>query len=224
MGQGQVKPVEAKVEALADFPVPSGKRQLMRFLGMAGYYRKFCNNFSVIAEPLTNLLGKRVNFIWTDICQKSFEKLKAILKSAPVLLAPRFNKEFKLAVDSSDVGAGSVLLQEDSVDHPVCYYSKKFNKHQRNYSTVEKECLSLILVLQHFEVYLASSVAPIVIFTDHNPLTFIHKMKNRGNFEDHIFLKAQCLARILQHVSPLTMAAFCCNSLLHTLPYKIFDN
>ena len=47
----------------------------------------------------------------------------------------------------------------------------------------------------------------------------------RGNFVDHIFLKAQCLARILQHVSPLTMAALSCNSLLHiTLPYKIFEN
>ena len=46
----------------------------------------------------------------------------------------------------------------------------------------------------------------------------------RGNFVDHIFLEAQCLARILQHVSPLTMAALSCNSPLHTLPYKIFDN
>ena len=46
----------------------------------------------------------------------------------------------------------------------------------------------------------------------------------RGNFADHIFLEAQCLARILQHVSPLTMAALSCNSLLHTLPSKIFDN
>ena len=46
----------------------------------------------------------------------------------------------------------------------------------------------------------------------------------RGNFVDHIFLEAQCLERILQHVSPLTMAAVSCNSLLHTLPYKIFDN
>ena len=73
MGQGQVKPVEAKVEAISDFPVPTGKRQLMRFLGMAGYYRKFCNNFSVIAEPLTNFtsamqwhLSPRKR-IWDDI-------------------------------------------------------------------------------------------------------------------------------------------------------------
>ena len=169
--------------AVSDIPVPSGKRQLMRFLGKAGYYRKFCYNFSVIAEPLANLLGKRVKFIWTDNCQKSFEKLKAIRKSAPVLLAPSFDKEFKLVVDASDVVAGSVLLQEDDngVDHSLCYYSKMFNKHQRNYSTIEKECLSLILALQHLEVYLASSVAPIVIFTDHNSLTFIHKMKTRTN-------------------------------------------
>ena len=86
-----------------------------------------------------------------------------------------------MAVEASDVGAGSVLLQEDDngVDHPVCYFSKKFNKHLTNNSTIEKECISLILALQHFEVYLASSLAPIVIFSDHNPLTFIHKMKNK---------------------------------------------
>ena len=53
-----------------------------------------------------------VKIIWTDNCQRSFKKLKAILKSAPVLLAPIFDKEFKLAIDASDVGAGSVLLQE----------------------------------------------------------------------------------------------------------------
>ena len=132
MGQCRVKPMEPKVEAVSDFLLPSGKSQLMHFLSMAGYYRKFCNNFSIIAEPLTNLHGKRVKFVWTDNCQKSFEKFKAILKSAPVFLAPSFDKEFKLAVNASDVGASSVLLQVDDtgVNHPVCYYSKKFNKHQ----------------------------------------------------------------------------------------------
>ena len=140
MGQGKTKPVEAKVEAISDFPVTTVKRQLMRFLCMAGYYRKFCTNFSIIAEPLTNLLGKRVKYICTNDCQNVFDKLKAILKSAPVLLAPSFDEEFKLVVDTRDVGAGSVLLQEDDnvVDNPVCYYSKKFSKHQRNDSTIEK--------------------------------------------------------------------------------------
>ena len=170
------------MKAISDFPVPTYKRQLMRFLGMARYYRKVCHNFSVIVEPLTNLLGKRTKYVWNNDCQKSFDKLKAILKSAPVLLAPHFDREFKLAVDASDVGAGSVLLQKDSngVDYPVCYFSKKFNKHQRNYETIEKECLSLVLALQHFEVYIRSSATPIVVFSDHNQLTFIHKMKNNN--------------------------------------------
>ena len=120
-----------------------------------------------------------MRFKWD--CQNAFDKLKPILRSEPVLLAPDFNKEFKLAVVASDVGAGGVLLQEDDsgVDHPVCYFSKKFNKHQKSYYTVEEECLSLILALQLFEVYLTSSSSPIVVFSDHNPLTF-NKMKNKN--------------------------------------------
>ena len=72
-------------------------------------------------------------------------------------------------------------MQEDGngVDHLVSYFSKKFNKHQKNYSTIEKECFPLILALQHFEVYLTSSSSPTVVFSDHNPLIFIHKIKKQ---------------------------------------------
>ena len=152
----------------------------MRFLGMAGYYRKFCPNFSTIAEPLTRLLSKRVKFTWSPECERAFQKLKAILESSPVLVAPNFSKLFKLVVDASEVASGSALLQEDQVgvDHPVCYFSKKFNKSQLNCSTIEKECLALVLAIKHFEVYLSSSSLPICVFSDHNPLVFINKMKN----------------------------------------------
>ena len=85
----------------------------MRFHGMVGNYRKFCNTFSVIAEPLTNLLGKRMGFKWTSDCQNAFDILfKAILRSKPDLLAPNFNKEFKLAIDASDIGAGGVARSQ----------------------------------------------------------------------------------------------------------------
>ena len=80
MGHGQVKPVEAKVEAISDFPIPSGKRQLMRFLGIARYYRKFCINFSIIAEPLTNLLGKRFKFVWTVIVRCLMKSFRSYFK------------------------------------------------------------------------------------------------------------------------------------------------
>ena len=87
-----------------------------------------------------------------------------------------------MAVDASDVAAGAVLLQEgkDGVDHPICYFSRKFNQHQRNYSTVEKEYLALILALQHFEVYVSSSSLPVIVYSDHNPLVFLHKLKSKN--------------------------------------------
>ena len=97
-------------------------------------------------------------------------------------MAPNFGYPFKLAVDASDFAAGAVLLQEDEVgiDHPVCYYSRKFNRCQRNYSTVEKECLALILALQHFEVYVGSG-SPVTVYSDHNPLVFADRIKNKTN-------------------------------------------
>lgn len=91
MGQGLVKSVNSKVSAIINFPVPDCKRQLKCFLGMAGYYRKFCSDFSTVSEPLTQLLKKNVKFLGSDECQGSFDKLKAILKSAPGLSAPDFD-------------------------------------------------------------------------------------------------------------------------------------
>ena len=95
-----------------------------------------------------------------------------------MLSAPNYNCHFKLAVDASNIGAGSVLLQEDENDHSVCYFSKEFNASQMNYSTIEKVCLSLILAVPHFEVYLTSSSLPIVVYSDHNPISFINKKNN----------------------------------------------
>ena len=180
VGRGQVKPVHSKVEAILSFPPPVTRRGLMRFLGMAGYYRSFCKNFSAVAAPLTDLLSPKVRYKWSPSCQHSFDSVKALLTNAPVLAAPAFERPFKLAVDACDTGAGAVLLQDgdDGVEHPVSYYSKKFNRHQRVYSTVEKEALALILALKHFEVYVGSSSEPTLVYTDHNPLVFLNQMRN----------------------------------------------
>ena len=70
-----------------------------------------------------------------------------------------------------------MLLQDDpnGVEHPVCFFSKKFDKHQKNYSVVEKEALALVFALKHFETYLSGS-GTIQVFTDHNPLVFLQRM------------------------------------------------
>ena len=87
--------------------------------------------------------------MWTPNCQAAFEKIKAVLLMAPVLCAPDFSKLFKLFVNASDIAVEGVLLQEDnhSIDHPVCYFSRKFDSHQRHYSMCEKETLALSLSL-----------------------------------------------------------------------------
>lgn len=151
----------------------------MRFLGMVGFYRGFCQNFSTVAAPLTNLRDK-IKFEWTSVCQRAFEDVKSLLTVSPILVAPRLDKPFKLQVDASNVGAGAVLLQtsEDGVDCVVGYFSRKFNAYQLNYSVIEKEALALIWSLIHFEVYVGSGGGPLVVFTDHNPLTFLHSLQN----------------------------------------------
>ncbi|XP_072180990.1 uncharacterized protein [Diadema setosum] len=124
--------------------------------------------------------------------ETAFNRLKAVLMSDPVLEAPNFETPFQLAVDASDVGVGAVLLQknESGLLKPVSYFSKKLNRHQRRYSTIEKECLGLVLTVQHFEVYLSNS-PEVTVYTDHNPLTFLERFrsKNQRLFRWSLFLQ-----------------------------------
>ena len=182
VGQGEIRPVKAKVEAVLNYPAPRTRKELLRFLGMAGYYRRFCQNFSQVCAPLTELLKKNRPYNWETDQQQAFQRVKVILMNEPVLAMPDFQKAFKICVDASDIGAGAVLQQEDArgIDHPICYYSRKFDKHQQNYSTVEKETFALILTLQHCMVYLNTTVKPIIVYTDHNPLVFVNKMRNQN--------------------------------------------
>ena len=129
VGQGMIKPIKAKVDAVERIPTPRTRKELQRFLGTVRYYMKFFQNFSAVASPLTNLLANTVKYVWSEITEKlnGFSKIKAILISEP------------------QVG-------EDEIDHPISYFSKKFDMHQRNYFTIEKECLAFIpeLSFQHW--------------------------------------------------------------------------
>jgi hypothetical protein len=202
VGNGKVKPVTAKVEAVVNFSTPACKKELMIFLGMAGYYRKFCPNFSSIAYPLTNLLCKNSKCLWGESCQNAFEQIKAILSVSPVLSSPDFGKPFMLQINASDVGCDGVLLQKDSdfVSHLIAYFSKKFDKCQRNNSTIEKECLAILLSLQHFDVYVNSCAFPIVIFTDHNPLVFLQRMQNKNQRLMRWSLALQSYNVVIKHI------------------------
>ena len=182
VGYGKVLPKESNIQAILDFPIPKTRKNIRQFIGLAGYYRKFVLNFSDIVCPLTNLLKKNVNFNWDDSCDISFNKLKSILISHPVLTSPNFSRDFELSIDASDTGIGAMLCQKDDLgeSHPVAFFSKKLNEPQRKYSTIEKETLALIAALNHFEVYVTSNPGPLVIYTDHNPLKFLNRFQNKN--------------------------------------------
>lgn len=179
VGHGTVSPPSAKVEAINNFPPPTTKKGLQRFLGMIGYYRRFIKGLSTLLSPLTALLGKDVKYRWTDACQEAFNSVKILLSSAPILHAPDFKKPFILATDASDVGVGAVLIQldEQGIEHPVSYFSKKLDNAQRNYSVIERELLAIVLALQHFHVYLPSYGPQVKVYSDHHPLQFLNKFK-----------------------------------------------
>jgi len=97
------------------------------------------------------------------------------LASRPILKPPNYDLPFQMAVDASDVAIEACLFQTvDGIEHPICYLSKKLNKHQRKYSTVEKEAFGLFFATRACSVYFGTS--PVVVYTDHSPLQFLQRM------------------------------------------------
>ncbi len=120
------------------------------------------------------MLRKDKKFAWTNECECSFQEIKRQLSESPVLLIADYNKPFILYVDASSEGVGAALMQEDNgVQKPVCYFSKKLNDTQRRYSTSDRETLALVLAVRAFRTYLSVGN---VVYTDHEPLKFIAKM------------------------------------------------
>lgn len=146
---------------------------------MVGFYRRFCPNLASIATPLTRLTSGNVKFQWDENCQTAFNSLKDFLINEPVLKSPDFSLPFVLHVDACETGTGAVLLQPqlNGILHPVCYHSSQLKPHQRSYSTVEKELLGIINALQKYQCYLYG-VEPILVYTDHNPLVFLHRVRH----------------------------------------------
>src|SRR4051812_35284982 len=117
-------------------------RRIRSFLGLAGYYRRFIENFSKIARPMTAQLKKDKKFEWTDECEVSFQELKQRLVSAPVLCLPDINKDFQVYCDASRQGLGGVLMQDGQV---VCYASRQLKQHEKNYPPHDLELCLLFM-------------------------------------------------------------------------------
>ena len=131
-----VCPTLKNVLAVKEFPCPTSVKEVKRFLGLANFYRRHLQNVGIICRSLIALTrkdkqtGQPVKFKWSTQCEKSFQKIKEMLISSPVLVPPDLDKEFFLWVDASEDGFGAIMEQngEDGLRYPVAYASRATNE------------------------------------------------------------------------------------------------
>jgi hypothetical protein len=132
-------------------------------MGLAGYYKRFIKGFSKIAHLITSLQKKGVKFQWTVDCEKSFQHLKKLLTSAPIIRIGDPNEDFMVCTDACKEGLGGVLSQNGFV---VCYKSIKLKDHERKYATHDLELASIVHDLNKWRNYLMGKRFELRI--DHN--------------------------------------------------------
>ncbi|XP_075096435.1 uncharacterized protein LOC142174524 [Nicotiana tabacum] len=140
-----------KIEAVQNWPRPTTPTKVHSFLGLAGYYRRFVENFSSIAALMTKFTHKAVKFQWSDACERSFHELKKHLTSALVLTLPEGSEGYVVYCDAYRVRLGCVLMQHGKV---IAYASRQLRKHEHNYPTHDIELVAIIFALKIWHHYL----------------------------------------------------------------------
>ncbi|GJU98558.1 reverse transcriptase domain-containing protein [Tanacetum coccineum] len=161
----------AKVDVIAKLPHPTTVKGVRSFLGHAGFYRRFIQDFSKIARPMTHLLEKETPFFFSKECIESFNTLKKKLTEAPILVAPDWDLPFEIMCDASDFAVGAVLGQRKTKHfQPIHYASKTMTNAQAHYTTTEKELLAVVYAFKKFWPYLVLSKS--IVYTDHSALKY----------------------------------------------------
>lgn len=170
------KPLESKVQAINEFPVPGTVKELRRFLGMLNFYRRFIPNAAKLQAPLNSILqGPKLKgshpVAMTSTLLKSFEDCKASLSQATLLAHPDYSAELAIFTDASDSAIGAVLQQKkDDNWQPLAFYSHKLSASQKKYSPYDRELLAVYEAVKYFRHMIETAI--FAVYTDHKPLTF----------------------------------------------------
>jgi RNase H-like domain found in reverse transcriptase len=174
VSQAGIAPLQSKVEAVTEFPQPSTCKQLMTFLGMLNFYRRFLPGAAKVLMPLTDSLkgvAATAVITWSAAMLSAFGEAKRLLARATCLAHPDEQAQLSVAVDASDSHIGAVLLQSSGRGlQPLAFFSRKLDATQRRYSTFDRELLAYHEAVRHFRWSLEGR--QFCIWTDHKPLTY----------------------------------------------------
>ena len=159
-----------KVEAVMSWERPKSVFEIHSFLGLAGYYRRFIEDFYRLAAPMTRLTRKEVKFKWNDSCEKAFQELKRRLTSAPILIVPERGQGYTVYCDASKDGLGCVLMQSGRV---VAYGSCQLKNHEQNYPTHDMELAAVVFALKIWCHYLYGK--QFEMYSDHKSMKYISR-------------------------------------------------
>ncbi|KAL8120809.1 hypothetical protein AgCh_017842 [Apium graveolens] len=168
----EIKVNPAKIEAVMNWERSKTPTVVRSFLGLAGYYRRFVQDFSKIVVLLTKLTRKNGKFIWTEKCEESFQELKKRLVTTPLLVLPDEKGEFVIFSDASYKGLGCMLMQHGKV---IAYAARQLKPHEQKYPTHDLELAAIVFALKIWRHYLYGEKCE--IYTDHKSLKYIFTQK-----------------------------------------------
>ena len=145
------RPDPANVAAIQHMPPPSDISSLRAFLGLVSYCGSFLPSLHLIKAPLNKLLTKDTKWSWPIDCQKSFDKIKSLIKLDLLLTHFDPNKKIVVAVDASNHGMGTVISHTftDGTEKAIMHAARSLTPAEHNYSQVEKEALALIFAVKN---------------------------------------------------------------------------
>jgi len=179
-----IKPNPEGLAAIKNFPIPKTIKQTRSFLGLCNFFRKFIPRFAEVVSPITDLTRghyptKKSPVKWLKIHQSTFENIKELLTSPPLL--KHFNPALPIIIwtDASKIGIAGTLLQKNEEDqqlHPISYISRRLKETEERYSAIELELLAIVYTLETFRPYVYG--VTIEIWTDHAPLKYLDNIKS----------------------------------------------
>src|SRR6202012_5265155 len=163
-----------KVDSVQKWPRPQNVTDVCSFLGFCNFYRIFIPGFAHWAKLLTMLTKKMEEWKQMEEQERTFQDIKQLVTSKPVLVHPKLDKPFELEVDASGYAIGAVLMQRqnDKKRHPIAFFSATLNATEQNYDIYDLELLAIVRGLEHWRTFLAGSPHKIKVFSDHMNLQY----------------------------------------------------